>query len=257
MAKNIIMQVLTSAGYEPMYPFNPTQTLNAKVESTSTATRYNLTIVGLTTPLTNAIGNPMGLISFVPNVNSGSRPKISINGDTARPILFANGTNLTLNTLVAGRPILVKYYNGNFYIPMDKNRIGLSNVDNTADIDKPISRATQTALNNKINLPILVPRSSNLNTYTTAGFYYNPNNSDASTMTNLPTQVAFSLLVERHNGVKQTFTSNTAGNGLSSWVRNYSNGKWGNWVRQAYVLYGTSTPASNIGFDGNIYIKYE
>lgn len=27
MAKNIIMQVLTSAGYEPMYPFNPRQIL--------------------------------------------------------------------------------------------------------------------------------------------------------------------------------------------------------------------------------------
>lgn len=29
MAKNIIMQVLTSAGYEPMYPFNPAMILNA------------------------------------------------------------------------------------------------------------------------------------------------------------------------------------------------------------------------------------
>lgn len=41
MAINIIMQVLNSAGYEPMYPFNPAQTLNATVVDTSTASQYN------------------------------------------------------------------------------------------------------------------------------------------------------------------------------------------------------------------------
>ena len=67
MAKDIIMQVLTSAGYEPMYPFNPAQILNATVASSSTATQYNLTITGIPTPITNAIGNKIGLISFLPN----------------------------------------------------------------------------------------------------------------------------------------------------------------------------------------------
>ena len=165
MAKNIIMQVLTSAGYEPMYPFNPAQVLNAAVSSSSTATQYNLTITGIPTPITNAIGNKIGLISFLPNVNCGSNPKISINGDTAKPILFANGTNLQNNVLVANRPVYVKFYNGNYYLTMDKAQIGLSNVDNTSDANKPISTAVQTALNNKLNTPQQIPRNTNLNSY--------------------------------------------------------------------------------------------
>lgn len=52
--------------------------------------------------------------------------------------ISTNGTNL-INHLT------------NFANPhnVTKNQVGLSNVDNTADIDKPISTATQTALNNK------------------------------------------------------------------------------------------------------------
>ena len=34
MSKNIIMQVLTSAGYEPMYPFSPRQVINANFLNT-------------------------------------------------------------------------------------------------------------------------------------------------------------------------------------------------------------------------------
>lgn len=36
------------------------------------------------------------------------------------------------------------------YVPLDKNSVGLGNVDNTADLDKPISTATQNALNGKV-----------------------------------------------------------------------------------------------------------
>ena len=35
---------------------------------------------------------------------------------------------------------------------VDKNMIGLGNVDNTSDVNKPISSATQTALNLKLNI---------------------------------------------------------------------------------------------------------
>ena len=34
-------------------------------------------------------------------------------------------------------------------LPVDKARVGLANVDNTADIDKPISTATQAAIATK------------------------------------------------------------------------------------------------------------
>ena len=41
-------------------------------------------------------------------------------------------------------------YNNNFYLILDKSQVGLGNVNNTSDIDKPISSATQTALNLKL-----------------------------------------------------------------------------------------------------------
>lgn len=37
------------------------------------------------------------------------------------------------------------------YVPLDKNSVGLGNVDNTADLDKPISTATQNALDGKVD----------------------------------------------------------------------------------------------------------
>lgn len=41
--------------------------------------------------------------------------------------------------------------NNGTYVPLNKNSVGLGNVDNTADLDKPISTATQNALDGKVN----------------------------------------------------------------------------------------------------------
>jgi len=44
------------------------------------------------------------------------------------------------------------YFRGDkTFQPLNKSAVGLSNVDNTSDADKPVSSATQTALNNKQN----------------------------------------------------------------------------------------------------------
>lgn len=262
MAKSIIMQVMTALGYEPMYPFNPSMILNATVESTSTATNYNLTITPLPTPLTQELGNQMGIICFIPNVNNANNVTITLNGGDALPVTYPNGSIISGGILIAGIPVFVKYYNNRFNLIIDKNQIGLNNVDNTSDLNKPISNATQAALDNKLNTPQRVPENSNLNNYITAGFYYNSSNAEALTMANLPEQRAFSLLVERQAGVKQTFT--TYDNifnkeGVRSWVRTYYDyaGVWGAWTQEAYILYGVGDPPSDRGLDGNIYIKYQ
>lgn len=254
MAKNIIMQVLTSAGYEPMYPFNPRQILNGSFLETSTSSQYNITITGVPTPLTNSFGNDMGIIAFIPTVNNVDNITLSINGDTARPILFSDGVAVRADTLIASRTVFVKYYNNNFYLILDKNQVGLSNVDNTADIDKPVSTAVTNALNNKLNTPTKIPKNSNLNSYTTAGLYYNPSNADVATMSNVPSSVAFSLFVEIHAGVKQTFT-NYSNSGIQTWVRNFYNGTWSPWIQQAFVLSGVTEPDPTIGMNGNLYLK--
>lgn len=254
MAVSIIMQVLNSLGYEPMYPFNPSLCLNATVIDTSTALNYNLLITGVETPITADIGNKLGIISFLPTVNNASGAKISINGDIALSILMADGSAIPANTFTTTQPVFVKYYNGHFVLLLNKNQVGLNNVDNTSDINKPISTAVQNALNNKLNIPTSIPRNANLNNYQTAGLYYNPSDADSATITNVPVANAFSLFVERHAGVKQTFTAYGT-SGMRVWSRNYYSGTWGSWSQEAFVYSGTSTPSSSLGVNGNIYVK--
>lgn len=98
-----------------------------------------------------------------------------------------------------------------------------------------------------------IPSNSNLNNYTTPGMYYNPSDAETRTMSNVPQANAFSLLVERHAGYKQTFTVYFTGNPYT-WVRNYYNGSWGAWRRIAFISYGTAAPGTLL--DGEIYIKY-
>lgn len=254
MAKNIIMQVLTSTGYEPMYPFNPRQILNSTFLSSSTETQFNITITGIPVPITNAFGNDMGIISFTPTINNMDNLTLSINGDTPKPVLLADGTSIRANTFVNGRNALVRYYNNNFYLLLDKNQIGLNNVENIAPADMPLSVAVSEALAGKLNTPVAIPRNSNLNNYQTAGMFYVSSNSDAATITNTPTQQSFSLFVEMHAGIKQTLTSYST-TGIQTWVRNYYNGSWSQWYQQAFVLSGNNDPDPTLGANGNLYLK--
>ena len=256
MAKNIIMRVLTSAGYEPLYPFNPALILNAQFLGTSTATQYNISISGIDVPLTNSVGNSMGIIAFIPTIANQSGITLSINGDTAKPIVYADGTDLEGGVLAANSFVYLKYQNDKFYLLLGKDQLGLSNVDNTSDMDKPISTAMQSALDNKLNIPQKIPRNANLNSYQTPGLYYNHLDEETATITNTPISSAFSLFVERHAGIKQTFTTYKT-DGIEMWVRNYCSGTWGSWVQVAMVYSGTAAPSPNLGNNGNLYIKIE
>jgi hypothetical protein len=59
------------------------------------------------------------------------------------------------NYAIAGNNVTLTYDDINdnvtFDVNVDKSDVGLSNVDNTSDVNKPISSATQTALNGKQN----------------------------------------------------------------------------------------------------------
>jgi hypothetical protein len=73
--------------------------------------------------------------------------------DINKPIstLVQNALNLKEGTITAGTT--AQYYRGDkTFQTLDKTAVGLSNVDNTTDLLKPISTATQTALNGKQNL---------------------------------------------------------------------------------------------------------
>jgi hypothetical protein len=73
--------------------------------------------------------------------------------DINKPIstLVQNALNLKEGTITAGTT--AQYYRGDkTFQTLDKTAVGLSNVDNTTDLLKPISTATQTALNGKQGL---------------------------------------------------------------------------------------------------------
>ena len=60
---------------------------------------------------------------------------------------------------------IAKYFNDLKAVAFSGNKkdIGLGNVDNTSDKDKPVSNATQQALNNKANSSDLTSHTSNTN----------------------------------------------------------------------------------------------
>jgi hypothetical protein len=73
--------------------------------------------------------------------------------DLNKPISTATQTALNgkENTITAGTT--GQYFRGDkTFQTLDKSAVGLNNVDNTSDANKPISTATQTALNLKVNI---------------------------------------------------------------------------------------------------------
>lgn len=74
-----------------------------------------------------------------------------------------------------------------------------------------------------------IPANSNLNNYTTPGFYYCPKSADVATMSNCPTTNAFCLEVFQHAGKCQRLTEFLANYTPRVWFRNYYNGTWGGW----------------------------
>lgn len=76
-------------------------------------------------------------------------------------------------------------------------------------------RATKGFISNEI-FP-----GEDLNNFTTPGFFYSPSNANAKQILNTPVGEAFSLLVEKHAGYKQTFTTYNANTNMRTYVRNY------------------------------------
>lgn len=77
---------------------------------------------------------------------------------------------------------------------------------------------------------IKIPKNSDLNNYRQEGMYYNDSNSEVATILNVPHSRAFSLLVEKHAGCKQTFSIYDRDT-PSTYIRNYYSGVWGNWKK--------------------------
>lgn len=125
----------------------------ANVDNTSDANKpvssATTTALNLKAPLASPAftGTPTGITAA--HVGLGS---VNNTADTAKPVSTAQQTaiNAKENTITAGTT--AQYYRGDkTWQAHDKASVGLSLVDNTTDLNKPISTATQTALNGKAN----------------------------------------------------------------------------------------------------------
>ena len=98
-------------------------------------------------------------------------------------------------------------------VVINKADVGLSNVDNTSDLDKPISSLTQTALNLKADSTIITTHTTNTNnphnvTKTQVGLNNVDNTSDINKPVSTATQTALNL--KANNLDLTTHTSNTS-----------------------------------------------
>ena len=109
---------------------------------------YTATISNVTGYNTND-----GFIIKFTNSNTGTAT-LNINGLGAKNIFKSVNVALSSGDIKAGQELVVVYDGTNFQaigLAPTKAEVGLGNVDNTSDANKPISTATQTALNGKEN----------------------------------------------------------------------------------------------------------
>ena len=108
--------------------------INAKLASATAATIYaplaNATLTGtVSLPATTSIGDVSATeIGYLDGVTSSVQTQLNAKAPTESPTFTGTVSGVTASM------------------------VGLSNVDNTSDLDKPISNATQTALNAKLSL---------------------------------------------------------------------------------------------------------
>lgn len=142
-----------------------------------------------------------------------------------------NGTYGAFLVSSYGQPVyLLEYKNGTFITPV--------RIITSGDVGS-LTVSTANYLN-----AVHIPTNANLNSYTTTGFYFCPDNATVATFTNSPTSRAFFMIVGKHAGTSQTVIEYMT-SGFRIYHRNLYNGTWGGWIR----LYTTidKPTASEIG----------
>lgn len=127
-----------------------TQTaLNAKATTASLAT---VATSGSYTDLTN-----QPTIPTVSDATTSTKGIIQLAGDLAGTAAAPTVPGLAGKEPTIAAGTTAQYWRGDkSWQALDKTAVGLANVDNTSDLNKPISTATQTALNNKADSSAIV-----------------------------------------------------------------------------------------------------
>jgi hypothetical protein len=151
-----------------------------------------------------------------PIANSASVTALTTRVTTAEATIVTNTTNITSNTtaIATKEPAITagttaQYLRGDkTFQTLDKTAVGLANVDNTSDVNKPISTATATALALKANLAsptftgtVVLPSaqvltSPVLNTSVSGTAVLNENNMASNSTTQVATQASIKAYVD-------------------------------------------------------------
>lgn len=149
-------------------------------------------------------------------------------GDNATNSQYSGLASSKENTITPGT--IAQYWRGDkTFQTLDKTAVGLANVDNTSDANKPVSSATQTALNLKANLAsptftgtVTVPATL---TFTSNGSIVKAGNhavtitSTATTNATLPsgtTTLASTSYVDTSSALRIPNTEKAAANGVAT-----------------------------------------
>ena len=134
---------------------------------------------------------------------SGSSTLIKLSGNTSSTKQFLSQTG---TGTVSAAPA---------WVTLAKLDVGLSNVDNTSDLNKPISTATQTALNLKANIasPVFTGNVTGLGVATGTSFNSITGLASVAPLMDGVAAVGTSTLVARQDHVHPTDTSRAATNG--------------------------------------------
>lgn len=96
-------------------------------------------------------------------------------------------------------------------------------------------------------LALVIPASSDLNNYTTPGFFKCTTSAVAAGLLNCPTNNAFSLLVEGSAGSIQTITEYMNSGTPKTYKRHLYNGTWGAWYEMLSTLNPDTTKLPLVG----------
>ncbi len=93
------------------------------------------------------------------------------------------------------------------------------------------------AINNKLQVPLVIPEDADLNSYTTSGMFFCNDTGVARTILNMPLtgdeRVAFSLLVEVASPAIQTLKFYWPVENAKIFTRSCADGRWGEWKQIA------------------------
>ena len=99
-----------------------------------------------------------------------------------------------------------------------------------------------------------IAASTDLNSYTTPGFYSCPASATAATLTNAPTNIAFGMIVYQTSGTCQELReyATVKNGGQRKWFRSLYSGTWGSW----YLMYDAGTDLPGFTSTGEVISTY-